>query len=881
MPFSQYSSGASRWGGSSTSQKSDPYSLDGISRQIENASLRAADSGYSTTPATRNWFEKMTNLPEGQNWFFDTLELLSRPGNAVKNVIVNSSMEKNQSVKDSLIKGISGRQKVSGYELAQKSGVDNPVGNFLLGTFADIALDPTTYIPGGVIAKGVKGGANLAAKPLKAGFTALENASPALKNLKENRVAPAIEATKDSLGFMFNPDYKKTETLTGGESSFLKDLERTTENSRKYMKENKMLELGNTIKSVGGLEKGIDVGRIMESPLKTLDELGKEVSRPVRELSSDPKITEAANNLISSNNAIREFASENGISIPELEGYMTHVWSREERALQKSGRVKTIDKGSFGTGNPNKKILNQRKLSGSVEDINEEIGRNFFEPNAFFATAIGQQRLIDYVHAVNFRRQVLSNADFALPYEKGMLLPKGSEVIDTAKYNFIKESGDVLEGMNLADQVGGKYVVTKQAKQLLDRYQRVNTDEGTKAFLRAYDKVQSFWKRTALFSAPYHVRNQAGAMFNNYVIGMNPVDLGKYTADGFREITNFMKGKESMLFKEFRQQGLSSSGLSKVEYAVFGREPEEGLEKMVKSMSKTGAGKAADKLLHPFETSREIGDYMDQANRFALYKWAREKKGMTPEQAAAKVNEAHFDYSNITDFERNVVTRLVPFWRWMRNNIPFQIRQFINDPRKYQNLNKIRLNAQEAVGLDEETIPDYMKEDFRLPVSGEDGKGKMLGLNLPLSDLTKLSSPLKTTIGSLTPLVKMPIELAINTDTFRGKPIQKFEGQEKQFNVPGIGEFGIPMRTAYTLEQATGQIGRSLSQVLQAEEDMDNKIRKPSMGISSMFKPFDAEEFQRYKQLDQLRQLQDLLLYIEQQEGAKPRTVNEIKKGSR
>lgn len=1173
-----------------------------VQRQIDNATTRIQDAGYKKEDTDkRNWFEKFTNLPKGQNWFFDTLEILGRPGQAVMNTIDKAPQGNGAGFKAAW-DGFTGNERIRGTDLAEKAGIDNPIAKFVVGTGLEIGLDPTTYIPGGVLAKGVQKGAATAIKPVKSAYSALENAAPAVRTFRETRIAPAMESAKDSLGYMFKADYKQGETLSGETSDFLKNLSQQTENSRMYMQETSLENIGRTARKAGGLDAGVDVGRIVEAPLRQFedvkayefpdglrrtedkkevvseiqanvqklkdlgketkhvsrqyqgaigdfvkglnqtdeeirklymslerqtgseldastrqnlrearkelqrldsqinnfdsvrasyikhfekeiqeahvasfdlikrvretapngikgvsykempkgmlirnvgkgidevaDELGykyadeliqdlkalkdipqkldkdtlrrfaqqeytrmgadkhleetlngliqaksnvvasikdvakkakvpnaskvakkafgalsqsprymeldsqrkalrsqldglkgeskqarqskldeikqveseiealresarnpvmmqKELERPARELSTDPKIQQAASEIMKSNNVLRQFAEERGIPVPELEGYMTHVWSAEQRAREKITRPKSVDRGSFNAANPSKSLLNNRKLTGSAEDINERMaksgkikeGETYFEPNAFFASAIGQKRLIDFVHAADFRRQILSNQDFAIPFKKGMTIPQNGVVIDVNNYKFIKESGDLLEGMGLADEIGGQYIVTKAAKQLLDRYQHINTDEGTKAFLKAFDSVQSFWKRGALFSVGYHVRNMAGAMFNNYVGGMNPIDLAKFTKEGFEEITKAANGKGSKLFEEYRKQGLSSTSLSQIEFAKYGEEPEKAVERTVRKMSRTTTKeKVVDRVKSPFETSQEVGNYFDQGNRFALFKWAVEKKGMSFEEAAAKVREVQFDYSKLTPFEQKFVSRAVPFYRWMRNNIPFQVRKFINDPRKYGYMNKVRLNAQDSVGINDENVPDYMKEAFHIPVYGKDGKGQMLGLNLPLGDLTKLSNPGKMLVDSLTPLAKTPTELALNYNMFYRKPIEKFEGQEKQYEIPMTGlEFGVPIRGAYAVEQATGQIGRGLSGFLQkpANADQDNKFRMPTMGISSLTKPFDVERYEDLKKLEELRILQEFMNYIEQQTGQKPRTMQEITMGSR
>lgn len=873
-----FDKGVSRSGKGLFSSGDGSLDSDQLQRQIDNAQLRVQDAGFNVEDSDkRNSFEKFTNLPENQNWFLDTLELLGRGGNAVKNVVDKSLIKGREDFGTALYRGASGKEKVNGVDLAKQLGIDNKYGQFIAGTALDIGLDPTTYIPGGVIAKGVGAAVKPVAGIAKAGLNAFEEAAPAFKTFRETKINPVFDSAKDSLGYMFNPQYKQKQTLFGEENDALQNLYKETENSRQFMKENNMTNLADIAKSAGGIDTGADVGRLMEKDLQMIG------PRPNRELSDNPQVVKAAEDLMKSNADLRQYALDNGIEIPEMAGYMTHILSKEERARRSAEKTHLVDKGQFNAGNPNKSILNARKVPGSAEDVNDQLGKTFFEPNAYFATGIGQQRLIDYIHAAGFRRKVLSNPDFAVKYDEfaatGQKLPKDAAIIDSNNYKFLKEDGDVLDGLPLKDEVGGKYVVTRAAKELLDRYQRVNTDEGTKAFIKAFDAVQGTWKKLALFSPGFHIRNAAGAMWNNYLAGMNSVQVAKYTGEAAAEVTNALKGAESELFREYRSQGLSSTSLSKVEYGRRGTEPEDAIQKTIQNRSKDTKGQVIQRLnpLNAFATSRELGDVGDQVNRFALYKFARDK-GKSPEEAAAQVVETHFDYTNLTGFEEKA-RRVIPFYAWMRNNIPYQIKKLIDNPRKFGNINKIRLNAQDASGLNDENMPEYMKEQFNIPVYGSGGVGSSLGLNLPLTDLTKLSSPLKTFTDALTPLLKTPIELGTNNNMFLGKPIKKFEGQTKQFELGGMG-FDLPIKAAYAAEQLGGQIGRGMSQYLQktGQEDQDTKFRVPSMGISSVVKPFDAEKAKQLETLQRLKALQDYLLYIQQQTGEKPRTVNEIRR---
>lgn len=1152
MPFAT----RARRRGFSKAKEEIPYDVAPVNRSIENARLRIQDTGYDpgdTDP--RNRFEKFTNLPKGQNAFFDVLELISRPGQAIMNVI-DKGPEQGENMAGAVgraaWRGFAGRDRVRGSKIIGDMGVDNPVAKAVLGTGLEIVTDPTSFIPAGVIAKGVSKVAKPVFKGFAKGYKAIEPQS--VRAVRENTIQPAMQRGKDALGRAFVPDYKLGETLSGQIDNTILKAKQDTENRIRFMNEESLRNVSDQAKAAGGIDTGIDAGRAMEKDLKQsrrsdellqnimagkplsfnvidgelkdfvdqinkkilsspvvakrvsqkqaqiqnvqkrieqdeqlleryrlqgragealdnvmdrldrykevlpkletdvnrlqrgivfnpregsnvldlmnetpnlyrkalgdqaqfideisprgsfdqivkpelrekltpivdqllndgvittaglkgtaeLQELKKlfgtnlqvahskkgktrltlkqgdpdkmyfglkgakpvipeeltdarttkdpsqlerddvqfmnrlnrvEIPREVRELTDNPAILEAAENLLKSNTELRQWATENGIPVGELQGYMTHVLAAEERKRRKNLRAVPIDRGNRGVGQPNKKVVNPRELVGSVEDINERIERPFFEPNAFFATAIGQKRLIEYANAAMFRREVLSNTNFAKKYEKGVEVPNNAVVIDSSEYKFLTDEASAALG--LAEEIGGQYVVTKAVKQALDRYKKITTDDGINAFVKAFDTAQSWWKRTTLFSAPYHLRNAMGAMFNNYVGGMSPASLTKYTGLAYPEVYKaVINGQESDLFREFRKQGLGSTGLSGIDFARAGEDAEKAIERTIKKRSRfddTLIGRAKAELsdlknpLNVFDTSKDFGDFIDQVNKFALFKWSIDK-GADATQAAKKVREVQFDYSRTTPFEKEVMVRIVPFYRWMRNNLPYQIRSFINDPRKYANVNKLRLNATEAAGFDEEDVPDWMREQFAIPVTGDGKTGKALGFNLPLGDLTKVSSPLQMLLNSLTPLAKLPAELALNRSFFYDRPIQEFEGQERQLSVPdsfydipipgGGTEFGSAIQPnetlAYILEQIGGQPARQTLNLLASpkDEDQSRKFKDPVLGISSILKEIDAGKADYFQQREELQRLMDLIDYIQQQTGQRPRGVNEIK----
>lgn len=873
MPFEQYSSGgsSSKWGGSTTKKKEenlDPYDTTKVDKSISNAQTRISDAGGNVNPDKRKWVEKQLNLPQGQNWFFDTLDVLGRPQQALYGAV--DAYAKGDDVGKGAYAGAAGNQKIYGSDFMEDMGVKNKYAKAIGGFALDVVADPVNLVPGVAFAKAGK----IAAAPIKGAYKGLESALPQLKTGRE--------AVQNGLGKAFVPMYKWNETLTGMKDDFLKSAYTKTENAIRYMGENSLKAVSGAARSAGGLDTGTDVGRLME----------RNISQTPRQLSNDTKVIDAANQLIRGNKDLRQWALDGGISIGEVQGYMRHILSAEERVLRKGSKPSVVDRPMSGMNNPDKKLLNNRKYDMSVEDANALVGRKMFEPNAFFASAIGQKKLIEYGNAVKFRRDVLSNKDFAVPHVKGTQAPAGSVIINTNNYKFIHDPSKA----HLADDIGGDYAVTPGVKQSLDRYNKLTTDEGINSMLKVYDTAQSTWKRLALFSVPYHLRNDIGAKFNNYVGGMNTAQIAKYTALADIDLLRTMKtGKETPLFNEFRQQGLNSSSQHAVDFARAGEDAEKAFEKLVKDQSKSKGRRVLDKInpLRAFKTSQELGSFIDQTNRFALYRWARESRRMTPEQAAAKVKEVQFDYTNLTPFEKEYATRGIPFYRWARNNIPFQLQQFAKDPRKYMNVNKLRTNFQNSMGLEDEDTANYMRENFFIPVTGDgEGKGSMFGANLPLSDLTKLSKPGKLALDSASTLLKTPIELISNRNLFFNNDIQKFEGEQKKYkipesiygmDIPGGGKElgGLPVKTSYGLEQLGGQPTRALSKMLGAQSisDKENASIKPTLGISSMLKKYDVNETNLRTKQAELRRLMEYMDYLEQEQGARPRSVSEIKKG--
>lgn len=180
------------------------------------------------------------------------------------------------------------------------------------------------------------------------------------------------------------------------------------------------------------------------------------------------------------------------------------------------------------------------------------------------------------------------------------------------------------------------------------------------------------------------------------------------------------------------------------------------------------------------------------------------RKGGTYEDAAKAVADTHFDYQDLTPFERNIARRIIPFYTWSARNIPFQAKNVIAHPGKYAGYEKILEEAQKSSDPGQATdqqqrlykalqlagvklpkdyhrsLSDYQQRNAGIPLSWK-GHKFTVSAGLPLQDLNEFPGAAgKDQIGeyfqklvSLTnPIIKDPGELWANYSTFFRDQIQ-------------------------------------------------------------------------------------------------------------
>ena len=237
---------------------------------------------------------------------------------------------------------------------------------------------------------------------------------------------------------------------------------------------------------------------------------------------------------------------------------------------------------------------------------------------------------------------------------------------------------------------------------------------------------------------------------------------------------------------------LSSALLDPNTVNLFAGKSKEELTKLQSALNKAmnwsfinRSGQAAD----ISENYVRLAAYISGVRRFGV-----EDNG----RAASLFTKAlQFDYKDLSDFERNTMKNVLPFYVWTRRNIPLQFNALLNQPGKFNKLGFATDELQNQFGAEgdnelmNDLVPDFMKERMGFVTRFQGAGGPLTiagpGFESPAFDLNRYLTIgdgefRKEIVSASNPLVKAFIESMIDVDTFTG---QKFPEEPVEV-IPGL-----------------------------------------------------------------------------------------------
>lgn len=284
-------------------------------------------------------------------------------------------------------------------------------------------------------------------------------------------------------------------------------------------------------------------------------------------------------------------------------------------------------------------------------------------------------------------------------------------------------------------------------------------------------------------------------------------------------------------------------------------------------------GKVKEKILAGSDI-RE--NYMRMAHFIHMINKADRKSTRTLDDAmtaaAERVRQTHFDYSDITRFERQVMSNLAPFYKWTRKSLPLMAETLFTHPGKVTTIPKMNRAMSELAGYEtdddelfpslDEVVPKWMRDAGFVPV-GEGISDASIYAKIPspfddsfggapvLSGINTdagVGNVISSVMGQVTPVIKSPMELLAGKKFFGDVPIYDKEGKlPSTFGpVPDYALQHFPQGNV-ALQSKKGNVGSIISHLSGIGTQENNEARQ----IGELYRQEDVATAKKKKLYDE------------------------------
>lgn len=503
---------------------------------------------------------------------------------------------------------------------------------------------------------------------------------------------------------------------------------------------------------------------------------------------------------------------------------------------------------------------------------------------------------IDVARGIRSDRAVLSKEWFDDLTAKG-IVRKADDPTVPAEWVTVPSIPE-MEGMKMGPD---------DAKFLRRYYEAdVNIGPAARAFLKVFGTANVGYRAwTLAIFGPYHAKNFIGGMWNYWLASENQVESvgnvlrskqawdairkGGAAADAWklRGTVNPGTGKEwtaKQVWKEVAARDGWGIGVvsgedplmteRKIAYArKYGLDnPERELLKGARQDWVANGRKGrpyigppppeiAERLKlgflgqHPWiERGFRVGSYVDDRIRMA-HVLQRLREGSTIEQAVESTKKIFFDYHRLAPTER-YLRELFPFYSWTRNNLPFELEMLIRRPDRIARFHggMQTWEGSEKAPPDEQYVSSWMRKNFPLRIKKDPRSGKWLYFAfkswLPLADVHDAFYAMDWLTSSLTPLVKVPFELATNTSALNDRKIDEMNsllhGERtrmltgKGIGIPGKG-IEVPNKVAHVIRSF--RLPNTIHQLLDNPQEVGYMAQLGRLVVGRVY-PLDASRGQ-------------------------------------
>lgn len=528
----------------------------------------------------------------------------------------------------------------------------------------------------------------------------------------------------------------------------------------------------------------------------------------------------------------------------------------------------------------------------------------------------GDTKLVEKLQAQKIEK--LNNSNVKVLTRKDNKIPIGFEKLNgnTAKA-LAKKLTDISSELGIKDMEdiakyvrnnGGKMAINKDVLRLVEV--GANKNE-TKGLVRLYDRYLNYFKKWKVVSPSFQINNFLGNSSNMFLGGISPTKqarlfpeaavimnksdklmnkLSEVSLKTGRTVDDILKNGAKELSKREQKMlkiwnGFIDAGFGdpKSLTALDLADMPDGLKKYFNGEKQLKNVKDFVKDGLPY-LNNKMNNYMDTMARLATYiEGTRNTKFLSKlgvDNAGDAVRKILFDPSDLTDFERNKMKRIMPFYTFTKKNLAFQISNLSKNGSQYNKLMKGYNKLLDAATDDNsENVSDWLKNNLYIPIPGigKDGSYKVLRGSLPFGNLIDtLDNPISAGTNLLSPTLRLPVELATGKNAFTGNDIEKFPGQLST-NIPGLTKkqeyllgnltgLDVPIKSGYKAYQGIQDTmsGGNTFQALENVGTISNNIETDKLN----------------RMYDQLESLENMMKQYEQK-GYQFSTINELKQANK
>ncbi len=369
---------------------------------------------------------------------------------------------------------------------------------------------------------------------------------------------------------------------------------------------------------------------------------------------------------------------------------------------------------------------------------------------------------------------------FGLMGTKAAPLPRQQERVYAAMH-----LSKLLEGVppgEAADYARVSVLRTQLPKEIVEHLDPEILPKETADYFKAYDKALTAWKFGQTVPWPaYHAQNIAGGLFNTMLLAEMRI---RSAGEALSMLTGKSKAKEHItaLGDKYTTEEIL---ISAEKLGVTGQPGAMDIPKEIKDVGEYIKHRTSEKLIDrtgvawskvsPTTVARTEEDWM----RVSIF-YDRLMRGDTPEDAAKYVAKFLFEYmpEGKTAFEMSYLRRMIPFYTWMRGNVPLQFEYLLTQPGKYAAFARTT-----GAAMGEQELPEWAGEwDVTVPAGG----GYFYDLRTSASDIDRmrefayaLTGPAQTeedlfrklkVLEITAPIIKGPAEVATGWNVFAQRP---------------------------------------------------------------------------------------------------------------